>query len=95
MERTTWTDERLDDFRGDVGGRFDQVDARFDRVDTRFDRVEADIRDTRIELRGEIAGLRTELTGQIEALRITLIRVGGGILAGLVGVIVATILARG
>lgn len=69
MERTSWTDERLDDFTR--------------HVESRFDRLERDIRDLGLELRAEINGVR-----------ITLIRVGGGIMAGLVGVIVA-VLARG
>ena len=33
MERSRWTDERLDDLAGAIGNRFDQVDNRFDRVD--------------------------------------------------------------
>jgi hypothetical protein len=49
------------------------------RMDAGFARVDADLR---------------ELRGEIDALRITLIRVGGGIMAGLVGVI-AAVLARG
>jgi hypothetical protein len=56
-----------------------RIDAGFDRVDANFTRVDTDIR----ELRGEITMLRT-----------TLIRIGGGIMAGLVGVI-AAILAGG
>jgi hypothetical protein len=60
MERTSWTDERLDDLKRGM--------------DVGFARVDADIR----ELRGEVAALRG-----------TLIRVGGGIMAGLVGVIAA------
>lgn len=44
------------------------------RMDAGFDRVDRDIR----ELRTEIGGLRT-----------TLVRVGGGIMVGLVGVIAA------
>jgi hypothetical protein len=44
------------------------------RMDAGFARVDADIR----ELRTDIGGLRT-----------TLVRVGGGIMAGLVGVIAA------
>jgi hypothetical protein len=40
MERTVWTDERLDD-------RFDGIDRRFDRVDARLDRIDTDIRDLR------------------------------------------------
>jgi len=39
--REAWTDERLDDFRGEVNRRFDDVDRRFDRVDKRFDGVDA------------------------------------------------------
>ena len=50
MERAAWTDERLEDFRGYVERRFDQVDGRLDRMD-------ADIR----EMRGEIAALRTTM----------------------------------
>jgi hypothetical protein len=60
MERTAWTDARLDDLAN--------------RMDAGFARVDADIR----ELRAEIGGLR-----------LTLLRVGGGIMVGLVGVIAA------
>jgi hypothetical protein len=76
VERTAWTDERLDDL------------AR--RMDAGFERVDADIR----ELRAEVRGMRTELGGEIDALRVTMIRVGGGMMAGLVGVI-AAVLVRG
>ena len=79
VERTAWTDERLDDLTRRVDAGFDRVDAQFNRVDAQFNRVDTDIR----ELRGEVAMLRT-----------TLIRVGGGIMAGLVGVI-AAVLASG
>jgi hypothetical protein len=48
------------------------------RVDAGFDRVDHDIR----ELRGEIALMRTAL-----------LRVGGGIMVGLVGVIAAVLTA--
>jgi hypothetical protein len=37
--RKSWTDERLDDFRAEVGRRFDEVDHRFDEVDRRFGEV--------------------------------------------------------
>ena len=61
MERSRWTDERLDDLAGGIGNRFDQVDKRFDQVDNRFaqvdkrfdrvdrefDRVHEDIRELR------------------------------------------------
>ncbi|MDX6601962.1 MAG: hypothetical protein QOF13_1164 [Solirubrobacterales bacterium] len=37
--RESWTDARLDDFREDVGRRFDKVDKRFDKVDTELQAV--------------------------------------------------------
>ncbi len=66
MERTAWTDERLDDLA--------------QRMDAGFDRLDRDIRDLRVELRDEIG-----------ALRLVLLRVGGGIMVGLVGVIAAVV----
>jgi hypothetical protein len=57
------------------------------RMDAGFERVDAHIRDLRAEVRTQGA----ELRGEIDALRVTLLRVGGGIMAGLVGVIVAVL----
>jgi hypothetical protein len=37
--RESWTDERLDDFRGEVNRHFDGVDRRFDKVDSELHRV--------------------------------------------------------
>jgi hypothetical protein len=80
MERTAWTDERLDDFAG-------HVDQRFDQVDQRFDRLEGDVRELRAELRTGLGGLRVE----IDNLRLRMIRFGGAMIAtmmaGWVGVI--------
>jgi hypothetical protein len=39
-ERTTWSDERIDD-------AMCRIDGRFDAVDKRFDRVEGDLRELR------------------------------------------------
>lgn len=55
------------------------------RMDAGFQRVDADIRDLRMEM----GAMRTEMVGQIDALRTTLLHVGGGIIVGLVGVIAA------
>ena len=64
--------------------RMGWTDARLDdlsrRVDAGFARVDADIRELRAELRSELG-----------ALRLTLIRVGGGVMIGLVGVIAAVV----
>ena len=38
--RQSWTDDRLDDFRGEVNRRFDEVNRRFDEVDKRFEAVD-------------------------------------------------------
>ena len=40
VERTSWTDERLDDAIARIEHRFDAVDRRFDAVDRRFDAME-------------------------------------------------------
>jgi hypothetical protein len=40
VERTKWTDERIDD-------AMVRIDGRFDTVDNRFDRVEGDLRELR------------------------------------------------
>ena len=52
MDRSTWTDERLDD-------RFDQIERRFDQVDGRLDRIEIELRSGFAEVRHEIAELRS------------------------------------
>jgi septation ring formation regulator EzrA len=87
MERTAWTDQRLDE-------RFDRVDQRFDQVDKRFDRVEHDIRD----VRGEVADLRIEMRDgfvevrhEIDGLRSLMLRMNAAIIA----TVVATALLHG
>ena len=51
MERTRWSDERVDDLVGHMDMRFDSVDRRFDEarhdVNHRFDRVEGDLKELR------------------------------------------------
>ncbi|HKH41885.1 MAG TPA: hypothetical protein VKA41_08510 [Solirubrobacterales bacterium] len=51
MERSRWTDERLDDFAETMRGGFDRVDRSFERVDH-------NIRDLRVELKAEISEVR-------------------------------------
>jgi tetrahydromethanopterin S-methyltransferase subunit G len=40
MERTVWTDERLNDAIARIEQRFDAVDRRFDAVDRRLERMD-------------------------------------------------------
>ncbi len=94
MERTSWTDARLDDFAAHVGNELHEL-----RQDIRSlrEEVRTEISGVRTEIGGvrtEIGGLRGELRGEIDALRVTILRVGGGMMVGLVGVI-AAVLARG
>ena len=87
MERAAWTDERLDDLA-------EAMRTGFARVDKDIRDLREEIRGTRAELREEIRGTRAELTAQIDALRQTMIRLGGGMLLGFISVL-AAILARG
>lgn len=45
------------------------------------------------DLRGEMSTMGSELRGAIDALRLTMLRVGGGIMVGLVGVIGAVLVS--
>lgn len=82
--RESWTDARLDDFRGETARRFDEVDRRFDRV-------ESDIR----EMRGEIVSLRVEMSEGFKSMQRMMlygvvalsaaIITGFGAMAGLLG----------
>jgi hypothetical protein len=64
--------------------RFDSINRHFDQIDRRFDRLER-----------EIAELRQEMRVELGALRVTLNRVGGGIVVGFAGVILAVLLQGG
>jgi hypothetical protein len=66
MERTAWTDERLDD--------------RAQRVDHDIRELRGDIRELRSDMNAGFAGLR----GEIDALRLLTLRLGGGIMASVV-----------
>jgi hypothetical protein len=80
MERAAWTDERLDDLA--------------ESIRTGFARTDHDIRDLRTEVAALRTDVRTEigsLRGELDSLRLTILRVGG---AGFLGII-AAIIARG
>jgi hypothetical protein len=83
MERMAWTDERLDD--------------RFRALDARFDRVDAELLELRREMRAGFDAVGQEFRGvreEIDRLRTTMYRFGGGLLVAQFGMI-AALIARG
>ncbi|MEA2308934.1 MAG: hypothetical protein QOI65_1220 [Thermoleophilaceae bacterium] len=54
MERTLWTDERMDD-------TVDRIEKRFDEVDGRFDRLEDEMRAMRREMHNQFLVLTTAI----------------------------------
>jgi hypothetical protein len=58
--RESWTDERLDDFRGETARRFDDVDRRFDTLERRME--------------SGFSELRAEMNGRFEAMQRTMIQ---------------------
>jgi len=83
----SWTDERLEERFDGIDDRFDGVDRRIDemdrRVEHRFDRVEGDLR----ELRGEMKAGFERFDARFDALQHLLIRLGGVMIAALLGLI--------
>jgi len=86
--RQSWTDERLDDFSGQVWRRFDEIDRRFEGVDRRFDEVDRRLDD--IDRRLDRLEDRMDDLGR--TIHRTMLQLGGGMIAtlaiGLIGVIV-------
>lgn len=87
MEGMAWTDERLDDFAG--------------RVSADIRDLRSEISDLRGEMHAEFRAMRTEMreesrtmTAQIDALRLMVMRFGGGLLIAQFGMI-AALIARG
>jgi hypothetical protein len=73
MARETWTDERLDDLKGQMIERFDQADADIDRrfvqVDQRFDRVDGEVKEGFARVDKEMKEGFARVDGDIRELR--------------------------
>ena len=83
MERTAWTDDRLDD--------------RMSAIDKTFDRQFAELRDLRVEMRSEFAAVREDLAalrGDLAATQRQMTRTVGGFATGLLGVLLAAVLTQ-
>jgi flagellar capping protein FliD len=63
MAREAWTDQRLDDFRGTVNQRFDEVDKKVDNLDRRMEAGFAEMRTEFRAMRAELSHLTYGLTG--------------------------------
>lgn len=88
MPRESWTDERLDDFRGEVNRRFDETNRRIDETNRR---MEAGFAEMRQELRQ--VNLRLDaLNDRLDRFQQTTARIMGGFCIGLLGVIAAYVL---
>jgi hypothetical protein len=61
----------------------ERLDDLNSRVGSGFDRIDADLRD----IRGEMNGLRGEMTVRFDALQRTMLQLGGGVIAALIGLI--------
>lgn len=89
--RQSWTDDRLDDFRGEVNRRFDNVDRRFDEaaadVNRRFDKAAADV-NRRFD---EVDKRLDKLDDRFAEFQRTILATGGGIIATLVAGILSLI----
>jgi len=88
--RQSWTDDRLDAFRGETQRRFDEVDRRFDEVDRRFgevdkrfDKVESEVR----ELRGEMNTRFDAIEARFDALQRLMIWFCGAMIVALLGIV--------
>jgi hypothetical protein len=86
MERTKWTDERLDE-------RMDAIDDKFDRLFSELHMLREEMRagfaELRAELRGEIGGLRSDLAASQRQLTFIVATFAVGLL-GVLGAFVAT-----
>jgi hypothetical protein len=96
--RQSWTDDRLDDFRGEVNRRFDDVDRRFDKVDRRFEQVDrrfdemaADVNRRFDEVNGKLERIEGRFEKRFDGLQRTLMLTGGGIIATLIAGILSLI----
>jgi hypothetical protein len=81
--RQSWTDDRLDAFRGETQRRFDEVDRRFEEVDKRFDRVEGQIK----EVRGEMNARFDSLEARFDSLQRMMLWFCGGTIVALLGIV--------
>lgn len=77
--RESWTDERLDDFRGEVNRRFDKVE---DDVNRRFDKVEGDVNRRFDKVDHELNRINDRLDSMHKMLIYAVLSLGSATVAG-------------
>ncbi|HEX9967642.1 MAG TPA: hypothetical protein VGB06_06825 [Solirubrobacterales bacterium] len=85
--RQSWTDDRLDAFRGETQRRFDEVDRRFAEVDKRFDRVEDQIKELRGEMNARFESMEERFDARFDALQRMMLWFCGTMIVTLFGVV--------
>lgn len=89
--REQWTDERLDDLKGEVGMLRTEMRDEFRAVRTEmreeFSAVRAEMREEFRAVRSDIGSLRSEMHAGFESLQRTMIQFGGVLIAALIGLI--------
>jgi hypothetical protein len=63
VERTSCTDERIDDLVKRIDERFDEVDRRFGAVERRLDRIEDELIAIRREMRTQLIVIMFSILG--------------------------------
>jgi uncharacterized protein (DUF3084 family) len=89
--REQWTDERLDDLKGEVGMLRTEMRDEFRAVRTEmreeFRAVRTEMREEFSAVRHEIGSLRNEVHAGFASLQRTMIQFGGLLVAALIGLI--------
>ena len=84
MERSTWTDDRIDE-------RMAAIDITFGRIDKNMDVLRDEMRGLRQDMSVEMRGLREEMS----ALQRQVAQIGWGVTGSLIAAMVALIIALG
>jgi len=84
MPRESWTDERLDDFRGEVNRRFDETNRRIDDTNQRIDETNRRMEAGFSEMRQEFQRVNDRLDALYQLMIRAMFAFGVGIFAVLI-----------
>ena len=84
MMREQWTDERLDDLKGEVSALRGEMRDEFRAVRSE---MQEEFRAVRSEMKEEFRAMREEMKAGFDSLHRTMIQFGGLLIAALIGLI--------